>query len=110
MLIRYIRDNRTPVGVVVAIDGKIGWAQCNPRDIWNKHLGLRIAIERAKLSDKRDTIKSREPSVHPITVVFNRNGEEKIVQTTFAQELARNIEIIQNKLNKETNKNKNVDK
>jgi hypothetical protein len=65
MLIRYIRDYKLahkdnkeniekscPYGCIVALDkDKIGWAFCNPRDKWNRKLGLQIARNRA-LSEK----------------------------------------------------------
>lgn len=54
MLITYIRKNKTekskgvPIGCVVALDkNHIGWSLCNPKDKWNKKLGLEIAKGRA---------------------------------------------------------------
>jgi len=49
MLIQYLRNNeRVPYGIVVATGiNQIGWSLCNPRDIWNRELGMSIAKGRA---------------------------------------------------------------
>ncbi len=50
-IIQYVRrdDDKRPIGVVVATDKeKIGIALCNPKDNWDKELGLEIAVGRAK--------------------------------------------------------------
>lgn len=51
MLVQYMRKtNNEPYGCLVALDkNKIGWSLCNPRDIFSKELGKKIAIERAKI-------------------------------------------------------------
>jgi hypothetical protein len=100
IIIRYIRDNRVPVGVVVGVDGKIGWSQCNPKDLWNRQRGLQIAIERARLSDVRSNIKEKEPHEHKIHVLINTDKGEQRIPTTFKQELDRNIQIIQRRMSK----------
>lgn len=50
MLIQYIRNSmKRPIGVVVALSkDKIGFSLCNPKDNWNKKIGLQIAKARAK--------------------------------------------------------------
>lgn len=49
-IIQYVRGmDKRPIGVVVATGREeIGIALCNPKDDWNKELGLQIAIGRAK--------------------------------------------------------------
>ena len=49
MIIKYIRDDTNrPIGVVVSLgDGSLGWSLCNPKDMWNKALGRKIALSRA---------------------------------------------------------------
>lgn len=42
-----------PRGVVVAIEkGIIGWALCGKRDVFDKKLGLTIALQRAEKAEK----------------------------------------------------------
>ena len=49
VLIEYVREDNTPIGVVVAIDrDRIGFSKKNPKDQWNKNLGKKIAIGRAR--------------------------------------------------------------
>ena len=72
MLINYIRKqyankekgifNSSPIGIVVALDkNKIGWSLLNPKDKWNKKIGLSIAIGRAnKFTDEKDLFEQLE--------------------------------------------------
>ena len=51
MLVQYLRkENRVPVGVVVALDKEhFGWSLCNKHDIFDRKLGLKIATNRAMI-------------------------------------------------------------
>lgn len=100
IIVRYIRDNRIPVGVVVGVDGKIGWSQLNPIDIWDRKRAIHIAKQRAILSDKRSAIVDRPVTDRPITVIINRGEFKEEIKTTFSKELQRNSEIITRRMSK----------
>ena len=51
MLVAYVRKNRTPYGVVVAIGRNlVGWSKCNKKDKWDKVKGLELAVGRATIT------------------------------------------------------------
>jgi hypothetical protein len=55
MLIKYIKKDKTPIGVIVAVDkNKIGLSLCNKKDKWNKKLGIQIAKGRAFKNNIQD--------------------------------------------------------
>ena len=51
-IVKYIRKNKTPIGVMVAIktaDGfRFGYSLCNRKDKFNKEMALKIAFGRAE--------------------------------------------------------------
>lgn len=55
MLTRYVKDeNNQKIGVVIALErGKIGWSRCRMGDKFDKTLGIKIAIGRAKQGSKK---------------------------------------------------------
>ncbi len=55
MLIRYARNSdRQKIGIVIATGrGKIGWSRCQLPDKFNKSLGLKIALGRAKKGSRK---------------------------------------------------------
>lgn len=67
MLIHYIRKDKTekskgkPIGIVIALDeDTFGWSLCNPKDKWNKKLGLEIAKSRAEKLNKNKLLSKLE--------------------------------------------------
>lgn len=56
MLVKYIKNNRgVLVGTVVAIGpNEVGLALCSPKDRFNKEMGKRVALGRAKLAKSGD--------------------------------------------------------
>lgn len=55
MLTRYVKnEDNQKIGVVVAIErGQIGWSRCRMGDKFDKALGIKIAIGRAKKESKK---------------------------------------------------------
>ena len=44
-----VEKGNNPYGVIVSIGrNQIGWAMCSPKDLYNKKLGLEIALNRAE--------------------------------------------------------------
>ena len=44
-----VEKGNKPYGVIVSIGrNQIGWAMCSPKDLYNKKLGLEIALNRAE--------------------------------------------------------------
>ncbi len=55
MLVKHVRhpNNTHLIGTVVALNrDTIGWSQCNPKDTFNKALGVEIAVGRANKGSK----------------------------------------------------------
>ena len=96
MLVRYVKnEDNQKIGVVVALGrGKIGWSSCyqgNEGDVWapkadvfNKELGLKIAIGRAQKGSRK-----RIPDVLLRTVV----DSYKAAEVHFKEQEERNEEI-----------------
>ena len=62
MLIKYLRKNGTPIGVLVATDTrKIGYSFCNPKDVFRKDIAKKIALGRVRTIEvgKEHEIKTR---------------------------------------------------
>lgn len=50
-----------PVGIIVAIDrNQIGWSLCNKKDQFNKHMGRKIAVNRADFYGTNKTLLLKE--------------------------------------------------
>lgn len=78
-LINYIRDKQNnPKGVVVAVrdDDEIfyGFSLCNPVDKWDKQLGIKKAIARARASEYKlpDVLDRRQLVFDAIQKIQNR--------------------------------------
>lgn len=78
-LINYIRDEKNnPRGVVVAIrdDNEIfyGFSLCNPEDKWDKPLGIKKAIARARAAEYKlpDVLERRQLVFDAIQKIQNR--------------------------------------
>jgi hypothetical protein len=63
-LISYVKNEfGDRVGVIVALDKDlIGWAQCNPKDRFDKYFGIKIAVGRALHGTKQKPIKHKQYS------------------------------------------------
>lgn len=59
-IVKYIRKNKTPIGVMVAIktiDGfRFGYSLCNRKDKFNKEMALKIAFGRAESHENYESI------------------------------------------------------
>ena len=73
MLVRYVKnEDNQKIGVVVALGkGQIGWSRCQGPDVFDKELGLKIAIGRAKKGSRK-----RIPDVLLRTVVDSYRAAE----------------------------------
>jgi hypothetical protein len=59
-IVKYIRKNKTPIGVMVAIktaDGfRFGYSLCNRKDKFNKEMALKIAFGRAESHENYEVV------------------------------------------------------
>lgn len=70
MLIEYVRDeNRVPYAAVVAVNRDlIGVSVCNPKDKFNKWIGVEIAQKRALLMKPTELPAYRDKQINKIVL------------------------------------------